>query len=316
MEKLNILQYNMHKNLYVVMALILADKQVTMFLFLAVQEPFQYSFIPTTHCPPYSAFHLLYPSVLNSRVCFFINKSINPSSWTGDFPSPDYGFLHLRSRVNGARDGVILNIYRPIGSKSAIASLSDRLPVPSDAKDVLSLLHFSLQDTSVDHIVLGDFNLHHPSWGGQHVRPDSESKHLISMYNAHSLRLLLPLGTIIREENNHKTTIDLIFASPSMKNALELCRVRNDLYQGSDHFPIQSVFSFTPFLCNFEPHLLWKQADKQAIAQRSQELSHFSRSFRSISDIDSRVEGLVSWIKNVTKQNDPLSKPAPFCVPW
>jgi hypothetical protein len=121
------------------------------------------------------------------------------------------------------------------------------------------------------------------------------------MYNYHSLHLLLPPGTITREENNHKTTIDLIFASPSMKNALESCRVRNDLHQGSDHFPIQSVFSFTPFLFRFEPPPLWKQADKQAIAQRSQELNHFSRNYRSISDIDSGVEGLVSWIKYVTK---------------
>jgi hypothetical protein len=136
------------------------------------------------------------------------------------------------------------------------------------------------------------------------------------MYNAHSLRILLPLGTITREENNYKTTIDLIFVSPSMKIALELCRVRNDLHQGSDHFPIQSVFSFTPFLCRFKPRPLWKQADKQAIAQRSLELSHFSRYFCSISDSDSGVEGLASWIKIVTKQHVPLSKPAPFRVPW
>ncbi len=72
-----------------------------------------------------------------------------------------------------------------------IASPSDRLPVPSDAKDVLSLLHFMLQDTSVDNIVLGDFSLHHSTWGRQHNRPDSESKHLIPMYNAQSLRPLL-----------------------------------------------------------------------------------------------------------------------------
>jgi hypothetical protein len=110
------------------------------------------------------------------------------------------------------------------------------------------------------------------------------------MYNAHSLRILLLPGTITREENNHKTTIDLIFASPSMKNGLESCRVRNDLNQGSDHFPIQSIFSLMCFLCLFEPRPLWKQADKQAIAQRSQELSYFSRNFFSISDIDSGVK--------------------------
>ncbi len=258
----------MKKNLNEVMAPILADKQVALFSVLAVQEPFRNSFIPTTHNPSYSNFHLHHPSVTNFRVCFFINKSINPSSWSGYFPSPDYGFLRFRSPVNGARDVVIHNIYRPIGSKSAIASLSNGLPVPSDATDILSLLHFSLQDTYADHIVLGDFNLHHPTWGGPHVRPDSESKHLISLYNAHSLRLLLTPGTITREQSNHKTTIDLIFANPPLKNALESCKVRKDLHQGSDHYPIQSIFSFVPTLCRFEPRPLWKQADKQAIAQK------------------------------------------------
>jgi hypothetical protein len=82
-----------------------------------------------------------------SRICFFINKYINVSSWTGDFPSPNYGFLRLKSPVNDARDVVIYNIYWPFDSKSAIASPSDGLPIPSDAKNVLFLFHFLLQDT-------------------------------------------------------------------------------------------------------------------------------------------------------------------------
>ncbi len=80
MDKLNILQYNMQNNLKVVMTPILADKQVAQFSVLAVQEPFQNSFIPTTNNLSYSTFHLHHPFVPNSRVCFFINQSINPSS--------------------------------------------------------------------------------------------------------------------------------------------------------------------------------------------------------------------------------------------
>jgi hypothetical protein len=148
------------------MAPILADEQVTKLFVLAVKEPFQNSYIPTTHSHSYSTFHFLHQSVLQSCVCFFINKSINPSSWTGDLPSPNDSFLRLRSSVNGARDVVIHNIYWPIGSRSAIASLFDVVHVPSDAKTVLYLIYFLLQDTFVDHIEFGDFNLHHPIWGG------------------------------------------------------------------------------------------------------------------------------------------------------
>jgi hypothetical protein len=85
---------------------------------------------------------------------------------------------------------------------SAIAFIFDRLPVPCSAKDELFQLHFSLPDTFADPIVLGNFNHHYPSWVGQQVRPSSESKYLISMYNTYPLCLLLLPGTITREETN------------------------------------------------------------------------------------------------------------------
>ncbi len=124
-EKLYIIQYNLQKNLNVVMAPILADKQVTKFSVLAVPEPYQNSFISLTHSVSYSTSYLLHSFVLNSCVYYFINKSMNSSYWTGDFPSPDYSSLPLRSPVNSARDVVIYSIYRLIGSKSAIASFFD-----------------------------------------------------------------------------------------------------------------------------------------------------------------------------------------------
>ncbi len=153
---------------------------------------------------------------------------------------------------------MIHNIYRPIGSKSAISSLPDGLLVFTDAKDVLSLLHFLLQDASVDLIVLGDINLHHPVWGGAHVRPDSESKHLISMYNAYSLSLLLPPGTITRENNSNITTIHLVFASPPLKNALESCRVRKDPTKGQTITPFY-LFSLFYLICAVLNHDLYRK---------------------------------------------------------
>jgi hypothetical protein len=65
------------------------------------------------------------------------------------------------------------------------------------------------------------------------------------------------------------TTSDLVFASPALKNALESCRVRRDLHQGSDHFPILSVFSFELHICVFEPRPLWKKANKKAIREKA-----------------------------------------------
>lgn len=72
-----------------------------------------------------------------------------------------------------AEDVGIHNIYRSISSKSAIASLSGRHPVPFYTNDVPSLLYFLLQDTSIDYIEFENFNLHNLTWGGEHVGPIS-----------------------------------------------------------------------------------------------------------------------------------------------
>jgi hypothetical protein len=123
-EKLKIFQYNARKEGNKVIAPMLADPKISQFPILAIQEPFHNSFANSTHNPSYTSFHLLHPCVENSRVCFFINKSVNPSSWSRDFPSPDYGYLRLKSIVPGARDIIIHNIYRPQGSSSFISNFS------------------------------------------------------------------------------------------------------------------------------------------------------------------------------------------------
>ncbi len=177
-EKLNILQYNVRNSGNRVMAPLLADPRVSQFSFLAIQEPFHKSFTNSTHNPSYTSFHLFHPGVEKSQVCFFINKSINPSSWSGDFPSRDYGYLRLKSPAMGARDIKIHNIYRPQGPSSFISDFShdtdfsDFFSAAPDISDVFSLLHHGLLDVSVDHILIGDFNMHQPLWGGAQATAD------------------------------------------------------------------------------------------------------------------------------------------------
>ncbi len=304
------------------MAPLLADPKVSQFPILAIQEHFHNSFTHFIHNPSNTSFHLLPPGVENSRVCFFISKSINPSSWSRDFPSPDYGILRLKSLVERARDIMIHNIYRPIGSGSFISNLSndsiipDFFSTPPDTSDVFSLLHHTLLDALVDHILLGDFNNHYPLWGGERATNKTPSGNYISFFNAHFFDLLLHPGTITWFQNCLETTIDLVLASPPLKNALESCRVRMDLHQESDHLPILSVFSFVPPFCAFELCPLWKKANKEAIREKAKEITLFPCNFSSISDVNFSIDLLISWMKRVIAEHVPKLKPVPFCVPW
>jgi hypothetical protein len=87
---------------------------------LANQELFHNTFNIFTHNPSYTSIYLFHPCVENSQVCYFIKKSANRSSWSGDFPSLDYGLLRLRSSVQGARDIMIHSIYRSQGTSLII----------------------------------------------------------------------------------------------------------------------------------------------------------------------------------------------------
>jgi hypothetical protein len=125
-SQLKILQYNVHTTEDIVMAPLLAATHISEFSVLAIQELWRNPQIPTTHNPSNSAFHLLYPPSAETSVCFFVNKSLNPSSYTAHFPTPKYGNLRLRRTIQGMRYVMIHNMYRT-GNLSPTSS--ENLPI-------------------------------------------------------------------------------------------------------------------------------------------------------------------------------------------
>ncbi len=136
------------------MAPMLAYPIITQFLILVIQEPFHNSYTNFTHNPLYTSFHSLHHNVENCRACVFKDKSVYPSSWSGEFLGPDYGFLRLKSIVRGGSVIIIHNSYRRQGSSSFISSLSqdssfyDFYSAITNTSDVILLLHNMPLDTS------------------------------------------------------------------------------------------------------------------------------------------------------------------------
>ncbi len=115
------------------------------------------------------------------------------------------------------------NIYRSQSTSSFNSSFShdsdssDFISAAPDISDVFSLFHHVLHDVSDDYTLLGDFNLHHPLWGGAQAPADPMAENIISFFNAHFLHPLLPQGSITHSEDGRETTIDLVLASPPSK---------------------------------------------------------------------------------------------------
>ncbi len=77
---LKILQYIVYTTKGLVVAPCLAGHCISEFTVFAVKESWQNPHIHTTQNPFNFSFHLFNPSSANASVCFFLNKSLNPSS--------------------------------------------------------------------------------------------------------------------------------------------------------------------------------------------------------------------------------------------
>jgi hypothetical protein len=191
---------------------LLADPCISEFPVLAYQEPWRNPCILTTHNPSNSSLHLFYPPFVEASVCLFVNKSLNPSSYSACLPTPKYGYLRLWSSVEGVRDVMIHNVYRTrnLPPTSSENQPPDE-PLPLDTHEIFSFVSAAISDASADHILLGDFNLNHPTWGGPRVTPHRASQLLLSLQEQHHLSLLLPPETITFKRHGGKSTIDLVF---------------------------------------------------------------------------------------------------------
>jgi hypothetical protein len=79
-QELRILQYNVQKSRDVVLASLFQDPRILEYDVLAIQEPWRNPFIATSYNPLKAHFQLTYLNDAATRVCFYINKRIDPST--------------------------------------------------------------------------------------------------------------------------------------------------------------------------------------------------------------------------------------------
>lgn len=94
------------------------------------------------------------------------------------------------------------------------------------------------------HVVIGDFNLHHPAWGGIYITvTDRNSEDLLSIVEEYGLQLLLQKSTVTYKEAGHQSTIDLVFATPFIAESLISSKVSQDNEYGFDHCSVITRFN-------------------------------------------------------------------------
>jgi hypothetical protein len=295
---LRILQYNVNHGKEATLVPLLQDTNVDEFDILAIQEPWRNPTVTTSYNPARSQFHLAYPPHLLARVCFYINKRLHIQSWSVTHHNEDAQTVTLRYAANEQ------DVANPLGGLTTSLALGKTVqihniynPSPvshsSTEEGTLTTLRNCLQDTTTDHIVIGDFNLHHPLWGGV-ARPIQHScaDILLDIIRNASLELVTSCGAATWSARGSSSTIDLAFISQSLGERLIKCTPRLDIAQSSDHVPIETTIDLQTQSVVTRRKRNWKGLDATKLNKKLLESRLSVNALTSESQIDEYIREL------------------------
>lgn len=287
-KPLHILQYNVNHSNAKVQTPFLQQLDPKTHQIVAIQEPWINPNNGKTVSHP--GYHTVLPEAKSPRTAIYISKEMSTLAWEVKEYSSDLIAVVIQTETQKIQ---ILNCYNPT------SSIYDR------NTGTLPLLQEAIEEgAGQEQIVLGDFNLHHPTWGGntaqdQHWAADV----LIRTTNRAQLQLLTEPGTITWETARSCQTIDLVFGTPGIQQCLQECRVRTDLETGSDHLPIQTVVLQCTQSIQKAPtqRLQWKAAEwdkiEARVEKRAEEIMqgqmdtqlHLDRTAQAIQDMVTQI---------------------------
>ena len=169
------------------------------------------------------------------------------------------------------------------------------------------------------HIILGDFNLHHPLWNS----PTYDKHHyiaddLLDIVSEIGAILYTPRGLATRNcqrgIHHEKTTIDLLFSN--VENIESIPRINEDLEQGSDHLPIETTFLIGENQEN-PPNTtkrLWNKLNSEVFLSTFDRESSYlpNLSLNSRESIDYYIDLLVKAIEIAIDIAIPLKRGSPY----
>lgn len=252
------------------------------------------------------------PSSGHPRVAFLISAMLDTTQWDS-VPSQSGDLVSIRLQTD---QGPILvhNCYNPSGPESHMN--------PGTLPQVTRALNQGVEEAQAQaqapsQILLGDFNLHHPRWGGnQTFSYHRMAEELISTTSQAGLLLATEPGTVTWERQGSSCqTLDLVFLTRNLHQRVLSCRSNPEQSHGSDHLPIITTLQVaklpaTPSL----PRPQWKKADwekvNQAVQSRLQALDHVP--LRTEQELDQVIARLQDILQQAVKDYIPVAKPSNY----
>src|SRR5437016_4273900 len=160
MNRLTILQYNCGNANHCTARPVFDSAPSTSFQVLAIQEPGYNKFTKSTYCS--RGYSLFYEALPTTKVCFMVSNSLGIQHWTGKQFGPFTTTLRIQLED---RLIYLVNIYNPRSS--------------SPRAQAWGAIEAALDEAEGEILLVGNFNAHHPTWGGPRAASETQAEHLL-----------------------------------------------------------------------------------------------------------------------------------------
>lgn len=186
---------------------------------LAIQEPAYNKLTRSTYCP--RLYELAYEAQPGTKVCFMIRKD-QGIIWRRHQYGPNVAALRMRM---AGETLTVVNVYSP-------RCTGERIQAAGRLNEALEAVEGRV-------LVVGDFNTHHPAWGGIGTTRETQAENLLANTRAKGLSLCTPAGEATWARGLRRTVIDLTFASEALAGRILYCGPQDHWAVIQDHIPIR-----------------------------------------------------------------------------
>jgi exonuclease III len=262
------------------------------------------------------------------RTAIYINKRLlQPTDYEQkDFPFADITAITIKT--SHQKPTLLINVYNPpTKDDSIIAQLRDHM-------------RNNVRDDDYHNIIMaGDFNLHHPLWNPPtYAKHEDDSDELIRLMADHSMRLLIPPGTItFPDRRNKKTTnpttptamrqergtaIDLVWGNEAAERAMIKCKVARKKDHGSDHYPIETELDLAAHTHSNRDKMPFNYTKTDWTTLRTKIAEYLPNIIDAMdpnlapTDLDSYATNITEAIRRAIQETTPRKKISPFSKSW
>lgn len=182
---------------------------------------------------------------------------------------------------------------------------------------ITTTLQGNRRSTSI--ILAGDFNRHHPMWGGNHIRPRfiEDAGDLIAFFQTNSLQSCLPRGTAtfwpLNDPGKYSTIDQTVTDRPDL---LVKCHLYHEHY-GSDHRATYSEWKLQAQATS--PTKARKAYDRAEWSKIGEEVTRQMGLWKDVKTrpaLDTVVQKLTQITTQAVDQFTPNRRPTPYSKRW